>query len=109
MRCVCLSETWLHPGESRPQAVCKPLPSFVRIYSSNSHLAHLVTRSFARARSRQWSLIGYVGLDPTSEESIAAVLMSLDMAVGWVGDETDVRGQYDEGTELNEADYDISC
>ena len=54
----------------------------------------------------QWSLIGYVGLDPSSEESIAEVLMSLDMAVGWIGDEADVRGQYDEGGELEEADYD---
>jgi len=36
--------------------------------------------------------------------------MSLDMAVGWIGDEADVRGQYDEGVELDEADYDdLKC
>lgn len=54
----------------------------------------------------EWSLIGYVGLDPTSEDSISAVLMSLDMAIGWIGDEAEVRGQYDEGGALNEADFD---
>ena len=63
-----------------------------------------------RLVARQWSLIGYVGLDPTSEGSISAVLMSLDMAIGWIGDDAEVRGQYDEGGELNEADFDdLKC
>jgi hypothetical protein len=36
--------------------------------------------------------------------------MSLDMAIGWMGDDEEVRGQYDEGGELNEADFDdLKC
>ena len=68
-------------------------------------VARLLTR-LTRLVAHQWSLIGYVGLDPTSEDSISAVLMSLDMAIGWIGDEAEVRGQYDEGGALNEADFD---
>lgn len=52
----------------------------------------------------EWSLIGYVGLDVRDEHSVAGVLMQLDFAVGWMGDEDDVRGKYDQDA-LEEADY----
>lgn len=92
---------WSARGLSARQSVCS------HVY--RRHLVDCRAHS-ARHAPHQWSLIGYVGLDPTSEGSISAVLMSLDMAIGWIGDDAEVRGQYDEGEQLNEADFDnLKC
>ena len=47
-----------------------------------------------------------MGLDVRDEHSVAGVLMQLDFAVGWMGDEDDVRGKYDQDA-LEEADYEL--